>query len=134
MQRQNIIDLSLLELEKFCLELGLKTFKAKQIWEDKNNDTSQRFWCINNFSDKLHDIRFFTDKDYNNKRKFEIKYNDLAYNGDTKWTECESFKEYADIEEDFQPVLYQECSMVTNLTCPKCDSYVEVYRRRDAYD
>ena len=32
MQRQNIIDLSLIELEKFCLELGLKPFKAKQIW------------------------------------------------------------------------------------------------------
>jgi len=40
----------------------------------------------------------------------------------------------ADIEEDFQPVLYQEYSMVTNLSCPKCDSYVEVYKRRDAYD
>ena len=32
MQRQNIIDLSLIELEEFCLELGLKPFKAKQIW------------------------------------------------------------------------------------------------------
>ena len=32
MQKQNIIDLSLIELEKFCLELGLKSFKAKQIW------------------------------------------------------------------------------------------------------
>ena len=32
MQRQNIIDLSLTELEKFCLELGLKPFKTKQIW------------------------------------------------------------------------------------------------------
>ena len=52
-------------------------FKAKQIWEDKNKDTSQRFWYINNFSDKLHDIRFFNDKDYNNKRKFQIKYNDI---------------------------------------------------------
>ena len=75
MQRQNITDLSLIELEKFCLELGLKSFKAKQIWEDKNNDTSQRFWYINNFSDKLHDIHFFTDKDYNNKRKpFQYNY------------------------------------------------------------
>tara|TARA_Y100000114_G_scaffold73962_1_gene67777 strand:+ start:534 stop:683 length:150 start_codon:yes stop_codon:yes gene_type:complete len=27
-----------------------------------------------------------------------------------------------------------EYSMVTNLTCPKCNSYVEVYTRRDAYD
>ena len=40
----------------------------------------------------------------------------------------------ADIEEDFQPVLYQEYSMVSNFSCPKCDSYVEVYKRRDAYD
>jgi len=40
----------------------------------------------------------------------------------------------ADIEEETQPVLYQEYSMVTNLSCPKCDSYVEVYLRRDAYD
>ena len=28
MQRQNIIDLSLIELEKFCLELGLKNFTS----------------------------------------------------------------------------------------------------------
>ena len=40
----------------------------------------------------------------------------------------------ADIEEDFQPVLYAEYSMVTNLSCPKCNSYVEVYKPRDAYD
>ena len=32
MQRQNIIDLSPIELEKFCLDLDLKSFKAKQIW------------------------------------------------------------------------------------------------------
>ena len=32
MQRKNIVDLSVIELEKYCLELGLKTFKAKQIW------------------------------------------------------------------------------------------------------
>ena len=29
-------------------------------------------------------------------------------------------------EEDF-PVASQEYAMVTNLTCPKCDSFVEVY-------
>ena len=32
MKRKNIIDLSLIELEKFCSELELKPFKAKQIW------------------------------------------------------------------------------------------------------
>ena len=52
-------------------------FKAIQIWEDKNKETSQRFWYITNFSDKLHDIRFFTSKDYNNKRKFEIKFDKI---------------------------------------------------------
>ena len=31
------------------------------------------------------------------------------------------------IDEDFQPVLEEEYSMVTNLSCPKCNSYVEVY-------
>ena len=31
------------------------------------------------------------------------------------------------IDEDFQPVLAEEYSMVTNLSCPKCNSYVEVY-------
>ena len=25
-------------------------------------------------------------------------------------------------------------SVITNLTCPKCDSYVEVYKKRDAFD
>ena len=39
-----------------------------------------------------------------------------------------------DIEEDFQPVMYAEYSMVSNFSCPKCDSFVEVYKRRDAYD
>ena len=66
-------------------------FKAKQIWEDKNNDTSQRFWYINNFSDKLHDIHFFTDKDYNNKRKFEIKYNDI---NEIQYLDDEQAKKY----------------------------------------
>ena len=32
-----------------------------------------------------------------------------------------------DIDEDFQPVLGEEYSVVTNLSCPKCNSYVEVY-------
>ena len=32
MRKINIIELSLDELEKFCLEMGLKSFKAKQIW------------------------------------------------------------------------------------------------------
>ena len=27
-----------------------------------------------------------------------------------------------------------EYSVITNLTCPKCNSYVEIYKRRDAYD
>ena len=27
-----------------------------------------------------------------------------------------------------------EYSVLTNLTCPKCNSYVEIYKRRDAYD
>ena len=27
-----------------------------------------------------------------------------------------------------------EYSVLTNLTCPKCSSYVEIYKRRDAYD
>ena len=32
-----------------------------------------------------------------------------------------------DIDEDFNPTLAEEYSMVTNLSCPKCNSYVEVY-------
>ena len=27
-----------------------------------------------------------------------------------------------------------EYSVLTNLTCPKCNSYVEIHKRRDAYD
>jgi hypothetical protein len=27
-----------------------------------------------------------------------------------------------------------EYSVITNLTCLKCNSYVEIYKRRDAYD
>ena len=38
------------------------------------------------------------------------------------------------IDEDFHPVLGEEYSMVTNLSCPKCNSYVEVCLPRDAYD
>ena len=40
----------------------------------------------------------------------------------------------ADINQDFQPVLAEEYSMVTNLSCPKCHSYVEVYKPKYAYD
>ena len=29
---------------------------------------------------------------------------------------------------------HEEYSVTTNLTCPKCGSYVEVYKKRDAYD
>ena len=32
MLKQNVIDLSLFQLEEFCLNLDLKSFKAKQIW------------------------------------------------------------------------------------------------------
>ena len=35
-----------------------------------------------------------------------------------------------DIDEDFNPTLAEEYSMVTNLSRPKCESYVEVYKRR----
>ena len=35
--------------------------------------------------------------------------------------------------EDF-PVASQEYSMVTNLSCPKCNSFVEVFLPKDAYD
>ena len=36
-------------------------------------------------------------------------------------------------EEDY-PCSSAEFSMVTNLSCPKCYSHVEVYLPRDAYD
>jgi len=29
--------------------------------------------------------------------------------------------------EEFKPILAEEYAMVTNLSCPKCESYVEVY-------
>ena len=35
--------------------------------------------------------------------------------------------------EDY-PVMSGEYSMVTNLSCHKCNSFVEVYLPRDAYD
>ena len=35
-------------------------------------------------------------------------------------------------EEDF-PIASQEFGMVTNLSCPKCGSYVEVYLPKDEY-
>ena len=38
------------------------------------------------------------------------------------------------IDEDFPPVLGEEYSMVTNLSCPKCFSEVEVLKKRDAFD
>jgi len=38
-----------------------------------------------------------------------------------------------DIEED-QTYLFGEYSIVTNLTCPKCDSYVLVYYPREEED
>ena len=58
-------------------ESGECFFKAKQIWEDTKKETSKRFWYITNFSDKLHDIHYFTDKDYRNKRKFKIKFDNI---------------------------------------------------------
>jgi len=36
-------------------------------------------------------------------------------------------------EEDY-PCSSAEYSMVTNLSCPNCYSFVEVYKPRDAYD
>ena len=38
-----------------------------------------------------------------------------------------------DIEED-QTYLFGEYSMVTNLSCPECDSYVLVYLPKDTED
>ena len=76
MQRQNIIDLSLTELEKFCLELGLKPFKAKQIWnwiycfgktnfqEMTNLDKKTREWlneCSFIFRPKINNVHKSSD-------------------------------------------------------------------------
>ena len=39
-----------------------------------------------------------------------------------------------DIDESMDSILFEEYSIRTNLTCPKCYSDVEVLKRRDAYD
>jgi len=38
------------------------------------------------------------------------------------------------LDGDDHPIMSGEYSMVTNLSCPKCNSFVEVYLPRDAYD
>ena len=39
-----------------------------------------------------------------------------------------------DIDESMDCILFEEYSVRTNLTCPKCYSDVEVLKKRDAYD
>ncbi len=39
-----------------------------------------------------------------------------------------------DMDGEDYPVMSGEYSMVTNLSCPKCYSFVEVYLPRNAYD
>jgi len=39
-----------------------------------------------------------------------------------------------DIDESMNPSLFKEYSVMTNLSCPKCYSNVEVLKKRDAYD
>ena len=39
-----------------------------------------------------------------------------------------------DIYESIDSILYEEYSVRTSLTCPKCYSDIEVLKRRDAYD
>ncbi len=39
-----------------------------------------------------------------------------------------------DMDGEDYPCSSGEFSMVTNLSCPKCHSFVEVYLPRDAYD
>ena len=39
-----------------------------------------------------------------------------------------------DMDGEDYPLRSGEYSMVTNLSCPKCNSFVEVYLPRDAYD
>tara|TARA_R100000231_G_scaffold14904_2_gene15972 strand:- start:505 stop:672 length:168 start_codon:yes stop_codon:yes gene_type:complete len=39
-----------------------------------------------------------------------------------------------DIDESMDSILYEEFSVRTSLSCPKCYSDVEVLKRRDAYD
>ena len=69
--------------------------------------------------------------DNNNLNK--IKSNGKTKNGRTTNMNCWHCKTELiwggdhSIDEDFQPVLAEEYSMVTNLSCPKCNSYVEVY-------
>ena len=39
-----------------------------------------------------------------------------------------------DLDESMHPILYEEYSVRTSLTCPKCYSDVEVLKKRDAFD
>ena len=39
-----------------------------------------------------------------------------------------------DLNDEGHPKNNAEYSMLTNLSCPKCFSLVEIYKRRDAYD
>tara|TARA_R100000231_G_scaffold18779_1_gene18933 strand:+ start:550 stop:705 length:156 start_codon:yes stop_codon:yes gene_type:complete len=34
------------------------------------------------------------------------------------------------IDEDFNPILSEEFSIQTNLSCPKCGAYVEFYHKK----
>ena len=45
----------------------------------------------------------------------------------SSWTE-------EDMDNEDYPVMSGNYSMVTNLTCPKCNSFVEVYLPKDAND
>ena len=39
-----------------------------------------------------------------------------------------------DIDESMHPNLYPEFSVMTNLSCPRCFSEVEILKKRDAFD
>tara|TARA_R100000278_G_scaffold81053_1_gene62515 strand:+ start:740 stop:901 length:162 start_codon:yes stop_codon:yes gene_type:complete len=39
-----------------------------------------------------------------------------------------------DIDTDESMPTYEEFSVMTNLSCPRCESQVEVLKKRDAYD
>ena len=39
-----------------------------------------------------------------------------------------------DIDETMHPNLYLEFSVMTNLSCPRCFSQVEILKKRDAFD
>ncbi len=39
-----------------------------------------------------------------------------------------------DIDEKMHPTLYPEYSVMTNLSCPRCFSEVEILKKRDAFD